>query len=457
MNYYVLGGGVSGLAAAELVASLPHQSITIINDKDLSADQVSAFLTLGCAFAIGAGPENTFAQPATLIVSPGFSPSHPFRAYAAQHNIPAMSEIDLARKHFYGKVIGITGTNGKSTVTAMIEHILRRLGRGGIACGNIGVAFSAAVMRVPSYAIAAVELSSYQLESSHSLRANVALFTSFSHDHLARHGSRREYFLAKWKLLVDMQRPRLIIMTSDVWQEAILHVDAFDPEITYYVLADFSAWQGRLPESVRPIWLSDSITRARREHDDLLINVTLSGQLMAHNRLNALMAVLAVSGLCGDTPLALMPLLEDFRGLPHRCEVIGRYKRHAIIEDSKSTNVESTLMALKSLSEPAILLMGGQGKEESYTAIKDYAPQISQLITFGASGSIIAAELRDTIPTRGFPSLAAAIEFLIERVVQTPASVLFSPGCASFDEFTNYSARGDFFAAQIRTRLQLDG
>jgi UDP-N-acetylmuramoylalanine--D-glutamate ligase len=176
---------------------------------------------------------------------------------------------------------------------------------------------------------------------------------------------------------------------------------------------------------------------------------------LVHNQLNAAFALVAVAHVLKRPITTLAPLLRGFVGLAHRCELVGHIGLNAVTNDSKSTNVESTLVALASQSpaKPVLLMMGGQGKGEPYAPILTERSKISSLVTFGATGPDIARELRSHVPTREFPTLRAALTALSGILEKDPRPVLFSPGCASFDEFQNYEERGRVFRDAVTPLL----
>jgi UDP-N-acetylmuramoylalanine--D-glutamate ligase len=182
------------------------------------------------------------------------------------------------------------------------------------------------------------------------------------------------------------------------------------------------------------------------------IDLARHGIAERQNQLNAGFTLTVAAALTGQPLAALAPLLRGFRGLPHRCERVGTLLGQPVINDSKSTNVESTLVALQSQDQPVLLLMGGQGKGEPYEPVLAERQRIAGVVTFGASGGVIAQALKRDLAVHEFPTLAAALTAIGGILKDRPRPVLFSPGCASFDEFTNYEARGRYFTEQMLQR-----
>lgn len=427
-RWLVIGAGVSGLGAARFLAKR-GDLVRVSERSRLSPEKAAAFIDAGVELKDGGHDLSHLDGITNVVVSPGLPPTHPLLVEAGKRLLPVISEIDLALLE-YAKpgrhVIAVTGTNGKSTTCAMIGHLLEKLGKTVVVGGNFGDPPTAMLAdgRVPDYLV--LELSSYQLEQSNLVAPEVAVFTSFSFDHLARHGSLAGYLKAKWRIFDHLPAGSLSLVP-----DGILAVSRKEG------LKDPSGLTVVQPEVPSPF--------------------AAYGITEVHNQLNATFAVLTVQHLTKKSAKELTPLLADFRGLPHRCELVGRLGPNgtgaAIINDSKSTNVESTLVALQSQPKPVILMMGGQGKGEPYAPILAERAKIAALVTFGATGPIIAAELQDKLPTHAFPTLKAALTEMDALLAKYGCGVLFSPGCASFDEFDNYSHRGEVFKAGMQRLL----
>ena len=269
-----------------------------------------------------------------------------------------------------------------------------------------------------------LELSSYQLEQSASVKPKVAIFTSFSHDHLSRHGSLEGYLKAKWRVFEHMPKDSLAIIPQNILDEAKVSGLSIDEKNTR-IISDTDYLHSLAPKSIAE----------------------------PHNRLNAGFAISAVAHALGSDVGDIAPLLNDFVGLRHRCEVIGRIKNLPVINDSKSTNVESTLVALQGQIQPVILMMGGQGKGESYLPILQLKENIAAIVVFGASGPEIARDLKGSVRVHEFPNLKIALDQIAGIIKHKVAPILFSPGCASFDEFSNYEHRGEVFRTSMRPLL----
>lgn len=414
-SWLIIGAGVSGFGAAQLLRKNGYK-VRVSEKSHLPEQKKSAWVNLGVECLDGGHDLSHLDGISHIVLSPGLPSSHFLLEASRQKHLPQISEIDLALERYQGCLIAVTGTNGKSTTCAMIHHLLKKIGLKSALGGNFGDPPSAILARedVPPYLV--LELSSYQLEQSNKVRPDVAIFTSFSFDHIARHGSMDAYLQAKWRIFDQMNPDQKAILT---------------PEI----LGLGSNQKLKVPVT-------------RDLVDQTKINSFFSSEVgpkETHNRLNGTFAVLAVSHVTGETPESLIPLLNDFKGLPHRCEMVGHIGGKAVINDSKSTNVESTLAALSSQEQPVILMMGGQGKGEPYSPILEKKSIIAALVTFGPTGDVIAKELQGQLKIFSFPTLEAATKGISGIINKYHLPILFSPGCASFDEFSNYEHRGEFF------------
>ena len=350
----IIGGGLSGFSAALLLRQ-KGLDVVISDQKSINPAYKTKLTAEGIKiFEDGHHPDH-IDQCGLIITSPGVSPSNILLELAISRNITILSEIDLALLAFEGYTIGITGTNGKSTICSMVEHGLIKLGFNAKAGGNFGDPPSLMIAEKRAPSIMILELSSYQLESSKHILLNAASFTNFSSDHLARHGSLENYFKIKWRIFDRLVHDGLGILSQEVLSAA------------------------------RTLGLS--LPKRHCVIDDINLNFE-DNQItrFPHNISNLKTANLFIDSIVQHCRIKSPFVLNDYRGLPFRCQKIAEFEGVAIFNDSKSTNVESTLAALSGFNEKVILMMGGQGKGESFSPIVTYKHIIGHLITFGASG-----------------------------------------------------------------------
>ena len=258
-------------------------------------------------------------------------------------------------------------------------------------------------------------------------------------DHLARHGTMENYFGAKWRLIKGTKPLGLCVMTSDVAKFAGL----------YHATGMNSQWTivGSTPDAKNSHFIV--------KMDRTIVDVTGQREFKIpwvkewHNCLNECMAALAIAKHSKVPMEEALASLKGFVYLPHRFQIVGTFHGFPVVNDSKSTNVESTLVALRNVSEPVILMLGGQGKGESYAPILDMGSSIRKIVAFGASRDEIMRDLSDRIDAIAFGKLGEAIEYVkSDRAPRSP--ILFSPACASFDEFRNFEHRGEVFSAAFK-------
>lgn len=420
MTALIIGAGISGYGAAKFLRKKGWK-VRLSERSTLSQEDLRKYEDIGAEVRHG-GHELSHLDGVRLVVpSPGLPADHILLKEAKNRSLDVVSEIDLALREYKGTVFGVTGTNGKSTTVGMIDYGLRRLGFSSAPAGNFGdpPTLMLSEDRMPENLV--LELSSYQLEQSVSVHADCALITSFSNDHLARHGTEQNYFLAKWKLVAARKPGAPVILSPDVAAQA-------------------KAFGIAVPVGTHVITESDFSASLRH----------LDG---SHNIRNAAFAALSIHLLRGVPLSDACAAIVDYAGLPHRCQLVGTFNGRKVWNDSKSTNVESTLVALGSMNSPVILMMGGIGKGEPYAPILKEKGRIALVLTFGPTGTEIAAALSPAVKVKNFPTLASLFQEFGGIIKEYGQPILFSPGCASFDEFRNFAHRGDYFSQAVTDLL----
>lgn len=426
MNWLILGGGVSGLGAGKLLKSKNIPFCIVDQNTDISKDPKYTTLTS----AIYHDDKNLahLNNITDLVLSPGIPLTHPLILSAQKKQIRIISEIDLALSYFSGKIIAVTGTNGKSTTVSMIQHLCTELNIASSLAGNIGTSFSSLISDNTIKPLVILELSSYQLEHSSLLQADVACLLNISDDHLSRHGTLENYLREKWKIFLSKKESPLFIVEKnclDLAQTYNFNIPKFN---LIFSAADL--------EPYKQVFLRAKITEP-------------------HNMLNAFVAVNAIKKFTSHSIEELIILLKSFKGLPHRFEVVGSFKNKRIINDSKATNVNAVLTALSGEIDNVTLFLGGQGKGESFKEILKYKDKISHIICFGAEADNIKNELSDHgISLRQYKTLHNALKDIQKISTLSKSDLIFSPGCASFDEFKNFEERGTFFKNSVQCLLK---
>ncbi|MBI3374780.1 MAG: UDP-N-acetylmuramoyl-L-alanine--D-glutamate ligase [Betaproteobacteria bacterium] len=381
-----------------------------------------------------------------IVPSPGLPLEDPFVQAALAGGIALAGEIELfawaLRSRGRGKVIAVTGTNGKTTVTAMTGHLLRTAGIDCEIAGNIGPAVLAALAaRVESCSLPAVwvlELSSYQLESTWTLAPDAAAMLNLSEDHLDRYASITGYGMAKERIFLGAGTQ---VLNRDDARSLAMAIPG-----RRRVSFGLGAPEGAGDFGLVSVDGADWIARGGRR-------IVATGELRlrgAHNAANA-MAAAALSSLAGADADAIAAGLRSFAGLPHRFEPVRAIHDVVYIDDSKATNVGATLAALNGLGRPAVLILGGEGKGQDFTPLANaVARHAKRVLLIGCAAPRIAAALAAAgVPLENCASLEQAVG-AAARAARPGDAVLLSPACASFDMFLDYKHRGEVFARAVR-------
>ena len=434
----VVGLGKSGVAATRLLA---REGVAVYasdaSDHPYGGNDLAAIRSLpGVTLEVGRHDLKRIADAAAVIVSPGVPPDAAPLSAARQAHVPVFSEIDLGFRALTQsgggtRCIAITGTNGKTTTTALVAHLLRAGGIAAEAAGNIGRPLTEVALEGKPYQWLAVEVSSFQLHDSPHFAPDIGIVTNLAPDHLDRYPSVEAYYADK-RLLFQNARP------GDVW---VLNGD--DPAVLE--LARDAQGRRVLFSLTRQADGSfDTAGGSLRLGNQALLPRAELGLLGDHNVANALAAALAVRE-AGAAPAHLAEGLRSFHALPHRLEPVREVGGVRWINDSKATNIASTVVAIAAMDRPFVLLLGGRHKGEPYTRLAPLLKDRCRLvIAYGESGDLIERDLEGKVTLeRGttFEDVMARAR----RCARPGDAVLLSPACSSYDMFKNYEERGATF------------
>ncbi len=438
----VLGLARSGVAAAELLAragaavyaSDAGDGETARHGADLLRSKV------GIEAEVGKHDTSRVTESALVVASPGIPPDAAVLQAARAARVPIVSELEIAMQFLpHQRYIAITGTNGKTTTTAIVQRILESLGYDAIAAGNIGTPLAEVALRPRAPDWIALETSSFQLHDTPSIAPSVGVLTNLSANHLDRYASVEEYFADKALLFQNAADESVWVSNADddAVQRMVAHVRGAHLRFTTRAgAADgyFDRATGMLVVLGEPLM----------PRGDLVL-------LGDHNVANALAAALAVIGAdeLHRAPAArakVADALRAVRALEHRIEPAGRYDDVQWINDSKSTNVASTLVALRGMDRPTVLLLGGRHKGEPYTALADELRRtVRRVVAYGEAARRIENDLQGVVDVLRAPADFAAVLQLARESAQPGDAVLLSPACSSYDMFDNYEERGRAF------------
>jgi len=439
----VVGLGKSGLSAVRALAALGATVAVTDSRRDPpgSAALRAEFPALPCH--LGGFDPAVFAGATRLLVSPGVAVATPVIAAAAARGVPVWGDIELLARLTRAPVAAITGSNGKSTVTTMLGEMAARAGVRAAVGGNLGTPAldlwraaerGASPEQTPEMYV--LELSSFQLETTHSLSARVATVLNISPDHMDRYDTLDDYIAAKRRIF---RGDGAMVVNAD--DPAVLAMVEPGREVLRFTLNEPGEGEFGLRREGGETWLARG-----RERWIAAAELRISGE---HNLANAL-AALAMGEALDLNREGMLAALHEFAGLAHRTSLVLERAGVRWFDDSKGTNVGATVAAVRGLPGQVVLIAGGDGKSQDFAPLRAaLAGKARGVVLIGRDAPSIAAALGDSVPIRS----AADMEQAVARAAQWAEpgdSVLLSPACASFDMFSGYEERGAVFAAAVR-------
>lgn len=443
----VLGLARSGMAAARL--ALARGAAVYASDAGSGEAVQQAAETLrgmGADVETGGHDLAKLAACGRIVLSPGIPPTAKVLREEAIRHVPVVPEIEFAYEQLESPVIAITGTNGKTTVTALIEHLLRESGIDGVAGGNIGTALSELALREPRPAWAVVECSSFQLAGIRAFTPRIGVLTNLAPDHLDWYDGVEAYYADKARLFVNASAESRWVLNAEDERARDLIGDA--PGMRLY----FRAETPPASEDELGGWVSSGVLMIRTE-PGRTENVGAVGGLQIlgpHNVANALAAALAAR-LAGAAPEGIAAGLRTFQAPEHRLQPVVEKDGVLWINDSKATNIASTRVAIRGMTRPTVLLLGGKHKGEPYTELlPDFGERLRTVIAYGEAAATIEADLGGKVPLERVDGSFEAVVRRAREIAREGDAVLLSPACSSFDMFRNYEERGRRFAELAR-------
>lgn len=438
----VVGLAKSGVAAARLLRRLGAR-VLASDSSPLEAltAEARALDREGCALWAGGHPDAAFVGADLVVVSPGVPLELPALAAVRARGVPIIGELELAWRVMEADVIAITGTNGKTTTTALTGELLRTQVRPVLVGGNIGTPLAEHALEFPGDGLVVAETSSFQLDTTDRFRPRVGAILNITPDHLDRHGTFERYVDAKARIFANQTPTDCAVLNADDPVTAGLGSRARGRVI----------WFSRLTTPTHGVFIYDGWIVARLNGSTERIcpvgEITLRGQ---HNVENVLAAT-ACALWTGMAPSAIRRGIAAFRGVAHRIERVHDDRGVVYYNDSKGTNVASTVKALESFAEPVVLIAGGKGKGQDFGPLAEAARgRVRRAVLIGQDRDKIRAALEPAaIPVEDAESMDDAVRRAREAA-RVGDVVLLSPACASFDMFRNFEHRGDVFKAVVR-------
>ncbi|MCX5710166.1 MAG: UDP-N-acetylmuramoyl-L-alanine--D-glutamate ligase [Candidatus Omnitrophica bacterium] len=401
----IVGLARSGVASANLLYGLGAKvSITDNQDNDAVRANAARLKSNDIRLELGAHTREFVKGNDLMIISPGVKNDAQPVIWAQELQIPVISEIEFAADLCPGKIIAVTGSNGKTTVTTLIGKVIEAGMHHAFVCGNIGTPFSSLVDKMSDNDFVSLEVSSFQLEKISKFKPYIAVILNITKNHLDRHKDMQEYLDAKKRIYMNQDDSDFLVLNSE------------DP-----ILKDLAK-----EAKSKPVFFARSAGLNPNEA-----------------------AVLAVGSILGASRDKILKVFKDFQGLEHRMEFVAEIKKVRFVNDSKATTADSAKWALENLGCPVFLIAGGKDKGVDYGLIKEAArKKVKELILIGEAAGNIARALAGELKTEAAATLDEAVRKAFSRA-SAGDCVLLSPMCSSFDMFTNYEERGKAFKDSV--------
>lgn len=444
----VVGLGRTGIALARfLVKQRAKVTVTDQNHEALLGDYPAQCRRMGVALQLGEHREETFTTADLVVISPGVPLSIPPVQAAKAAGVPVTGEMELASRYVTESLVAVTGTNGKTTTTAVVGEMLRHSGKKVFVGGNIGSPLIEHAVHGGSADAVVVEVSSFQLDTIETFRPRVGVLLNITPDHLDRYPDLAAYGRAKARLFENQRGSDTAVLNG---------ADSFIRRLTAGIPSRRLFFTGRSEAESGAAVFSDHIfingvrSQNQKEIPALEATFDLAGTCFVgrYGRENAAAACVAALA-AGADPSGIQGALKAFKGLPHRLESVGESKGIRFVNDSKATNVYSVLCALESFTSPVVLVMGGRDKGSDFTLLREPVRRYARkVILMGEAAPQIQAALEGTVPMETAKDMVSAVDAAF-RAAFSGDVVLLSPACASFDMFTDYTHRGKTFRKAV--------
>ena len=436
----IIGAVRSGIGAAKLVKKLG--GIPFVSDisKELKLkDSVAELRKEGIDFETGKHSDKVFNCD-LMIVSPGVPNNASVVIKAREMNIGLISEVELAYRFCKGKIIAITGTNGKTTTTSLCGHVFNQSGHNTFVAGNIGLAFSEIALDVLENEFVALEVSSFQLDLIDEFKPKIAMILNITPDHLNRYENKVEnYATSKQRIYENQDKNDYLVLNKDNG-EVLKYLKDHNSKSFFFSLNE-EVENGCFKKEDKIHFRLNS----KEEFSCKVSDVKIKGE---HNLTNA-MAVICAAKICRLDNVRIIKALQTFEGVEHRLELVREIDGVKFINDSKATNVNSVWYALRSFNKPIFLILGGQDKGNDYEQIKALVlERVKKIYAIGSSADKVFNFFHKSVKVEIKKSLEEVVTTVINETRKGDV-VLLSPACASFDMFDNYEHRGQIFKEAV--------
>jgi len=443
MRVLVVGLARTGVATALFCAA--HNAIVTATESRPESELGDApvnLRTAGVKLELGGHTEKTYLAQDLIIPSPGVPADDPFLRTARSKGITIWSEIELAYRFLEGKLIGITGSNGKTTTTTLIHHILKSADYPAILAGNVGTPLISCVDGMNSRTVTVVELSSFQLELIEKFRPDIGVFLNLTPDHLDRHKTMEAYGVDKARIFQNQTELDAAVVNAD--DPVAVRYTPKKPQVFWF--------SRQKPVTLGACLHGENIVVTHHGKEDFVMKQSEIPLAGAHNLENVLAAVTATRLTGVDAP-GIAKAVKSFAGVEHRLEFVAEIGGVRYYNDSKATNVDATLKALDAFAGRILIILGGKDKGSDYTVLqKPLREKVILGLLIGAAADKIESQISGSVAVERAGTVERAVE-IASQAAQPGDIVVLAPACASFDQFQNYEHRGRVFKQLV---LQLD-
>lgn len=436
----VVGMARSGVAAAQLL--LHHGATPVLYDAKTAeafGEELHPLYGTACEFHLGEDPFALLESCDAVVISPGVPIDAPLVRAAKERGLSLVGELELAYSLLMGEVLAISGTNGKTTTVTLLGKMFENAGRITYVAGNIGYPLSSVALSSKKRDVIVTEVSSFQLESIKTFHPRVAALLNITEDHLNRHGTMEQYIRLKQRIFENQTAEDVAVLNMD---DPVLFkmADKVKARVAFFSRTQ-KVENGACVEDGKIVWRWDGEVKPICDADQILIPGP-------HNLENALAAT-AMAASRGVPAAVIRHTLQSFTGVEHRIEKVRVLEGVTYINDSKGTNVDSTIKAVQSMKAPTVIILGGYDKHT------DFMPLCREIVASGLIAQVVtigetALQIEKTLETAGYRSVTQAFSLedaviKARRLAVSGGNVLLSPACASFDMFRDYEQRGQVF------------
>jgi UDP-N-acetylmuramoylalanine--D-glutamate ligase len=436
----VVGLARTGVATALFCAG--HNAMVTATETRAESelgDAPAKLRAAGVTLELGGHTEKTFLAQDLIVPSPGVPTDDKFLMLARSKGITVWSEIELAYRFLEGKLIGITGSNGKTTTTTLVHHILKAGAMRAYLAGNVGTPLISEVEKMDAGSVAVAELSSFQLELIEKFRPNIGALLNLTPDHLDRHKTMEAYAAAKARIFENQTEMDAAILNAD--DNASAKYAPKKPQVFWF------SRQKRVAQGA--CLHGDEIVVVHHGKEDPVMKAAEIPLAGAHNLENVLAAVI-IARLAGVDCATIAKAVKSFAGVEHRLEFVADIRGVRYYNDSKATNVDATLKALDAFPGRILVILGGKDKGSDYTVLqKPLRERAILALLIGAAAEKIEEQIAGSVAIERAGTLERAVE-AATMAARSGDVVLLAPACASFDQFENYEQRGRVFKQLVR-------